>query len=348
MAFRAAYMDDLSCLLQHGAQLDSFGTQPVRCLNSHASQQMKLLRSAGFSDWKPLRHMLLHATVQVHDTADTLFVLECVKIEPNRLLATMYKTLSDNDVYNSSILMEYGAVIDYSTTAEYTHPWTWNLNTPHIEVPHWLLFHCADLKRRNSYLRHEWRDFLWDNVWLALLRRDGDALPFIQMESVLSHYLLHGSDPHKIISIEGNILALIHRLKLRSFEYPGHRRAMEIARVWAPSLFGGDEEVGSQERVERPRASELHVSYEEKEIQRSPWLASWSISDGTVFYTRRAADPNRSDRLSSPLPPLLKKTKDAFQRTSLFYETIATPEGRSHLSRFPYGKKISLIILFPS
>ncbi|KAI1246740.1 hypothetical protein MGN70_010621 [Eutypa lata] len=157
------------------------------------------------------------------------------------------------------------------------------------------------------------------------------------MESVLSHFLLYGSDPHKIFGVGGYItLSLRPRWDGRWFGCSGQLRAMEIARFWASWVREGCKEIESQDQIERPSAPELRANYEEEEIQRIPRLASWS-SDGTVFYTRPPAYPiNRSVDPPRPLPPLLKKTRDAFQRTSLFYEMIATPEGRSHLSRFPH------------
>lgn len=343
-------MEDLSCFLQHGAKLDSFGYNPVRCLNSRAYQQIKLLHSVGFSDWKSVRSSLLDASVRINDTAETLFALECLKVEPNELHPAIDIALLDNDIYNSSILIEYGADINYSTTVKDSFPWTWNLNQPCIEVPHWLLFRSnTDLKRRNSYSLHKWYDFVWDRFWIRLPGKNVDALPFVQMESVLSHFLLYGSDPHKIFGVGGYItLSLRPRWDGRWFGCSGQLRAMEIARFWASWVREGCKEIESQDQIERPSAPELRANYEEEEIQRIPRLASWS-SDGTVFYTRPPAYPiNRSVDPPRPLPPLLKKTRDAFQRTSLFYEMIATPEGRSHLSRFPHGKKISLFILFPS
>jgi hypothetical protein len=82
-------MEVVSSLFLHGADINSFGTNPSSLLTDFAEDvyqsQLHLLRSMGFSDWKveSNRPSLLHAASGAGDLLAVLFALEVAHIDPN-------------------------------------------------------------------------------------------------------------------------------------------------------------------------------------------------------------------------------------------------------------------------
>lgn len=393
-AFRMGLVDVVSLFLNHGAELDCFTQNPTSHLGYRRlgffKWKVNLLRSIGFSDWNPLGGSsdLLVGAIHANDLEELLFGLEIVKMDPT-IQVTGGRALGAavlfNNVCFAGILTAAGAPLRWNSSEDYyVCPLVRGLReNSSYEMGHWLLFAGADTRQLDFYSGTAWYSF-WQG---AAIRYGNTPIHFIQMEGILSHLLLHGSNPHDIF-IRSNVPSTFASASFGKpwYHWFGQIKATEVARLpaYKSSVL--------REWIEYGHgfpSNDWKEAYEKNEAQRRPeFLASWN-SSGVISWSDTGLDDewesdksnfdngaprpveatsfedknnNRVDQLNNisakdhehsggnlasedavfidddPDSWILQFPEywDTFQRTTLFYDTITTPEGCRQLSRFPF------------
>ncbi|KAI3328843.1 hypothetical protein F4824DRAFT_516905 [Ustulina deusta] len=115
-AFDWGYSSAVSALLLHGADIVSFDSIVPGCLqdvNAGFEWKLKILRSVGFSDWKPESRpevlpatTILHGACESSNVQEVLFALEVAGLDPDMALATAVRA---GFLKGAAILIECGA-----------------------------------------------------------------------------------------------------------------------------------------------------------------------------------------------------------------------------------------------
>lgn len=212
-AFRLGYMDTVSSLIAHGADLCSFGATAATLLEFHNDPrifpwQVRTLRNIGFSDWNVETEAdnLLYGACWATSIEDLLFALEIGGIDPNIVgslgRAPIGNAAQEDFFQGVAILIEYGAKVNVGKN-------TWN-GTPLLrsldadyrmgDMSHFLLSEGANPRLRNS---------MNETVWSRCIRAAFSGLSsihpiawsFPQMEGEITHLLLHNADPFELIKV---------------------------------------------------------------------------------------------------------------------------------------------------
>ncbi|KAL6415978.1 ankyrin unc44 [Ilyonectria robusta] len=303
-AFHMGLVDVVSLLLHHGAELDSSTRNPTSYLGYRPLRFFKwkvnLLRSIGFSDWNPLdgSSNLLLGAIHTNDLEELFFGLEIVKMDPTMQVTggrALVAAATFNNVCFAGILSAAGAPFRWNAAEDvYLCPLARGLRqNSSYEMGHWLLFSGADTRQLDIYSGTAWCSF-WQG---AAIRYGNVPIHFIQMEGILSHLLLHGSNPHDIFT-SSNLPKTFASANYGKpwYHHFGQIKATEVARLpaYKSSVLGEWTEYGHGFP-----SNDWKEAYEKNEAQRRPaFLASWT-SSGVISWSDAESDDEReSDELN--------------------------------------------------
>ncbi|KAH6974280.1 hypothetical protein BKA56DRAFT_554399 [Ilyonectria sp. MPI-CAGE-AT-0026] len=262
--------------------------------------QVNLLRSIGFSDWNPLGGSsdLLVGAIHANDLEELLFGLEIVKMDPTMQVTggrALDAAVSFNNVRFAGILTAAGAPLRWNSSEDfYICPLVRGLReNSSYEMGHWLLFAGADTRQFDFYSGTAWYSF-WQG---AAIRYGNVPIHFIQMEGILSHLLLHGSNPHDIF-IRSNVPSTFASANFGKpwYHWFGQIKATEVARLpaYKSSVLREWTEYGHGFP-----SNDWKEAYEKNEAQRRPeFLASWT-SSGVISWSDTGLDDERESDKSN-------------------------------------------------
>ncbi len=178
-----------------GADIVSFDSIVPGCLqdvNAGFEWKLKILRSVGFSDWKPESRpevlpatTILHGACESSNVQEVLFALEVAGLDPDMALATAVRA---GFLKGAAILIECGARCGSLRGLNARGP---------TATAHYLLLQGADLQPKTGPHRSAWQ-----RTWVTAYRRDFNQYTsgwsFMSLEGDLAHLLAHGSDPFEL------------------------------------------------------------------------------------------------------------------------------------------------------
>lgn len=245
MSIAYGFASAASSMLSHGADLEALSTELAKIFMSTESRiftwQVKLLRSAGFSDWnvtEPSDH-LLSGACWAADLQEALFALEIVGIDPEIVgghdRAAIGNAAQAEWVEGLAILIDFGANVNPGEA-------TWN-GTPlgrsfgfrgPMDAAHYLLLHGAD-----PMLRDSWSASAWNHIWEIAFEHElptrATGWSYIQLEGMLAHLLMHNADPFEIF--HSALLGPDARGRPeRLYDFVRQIRAVEVARAWSYNM----------------------------------------------------------------------------------------------------------------
>ncbi|KAI0413478.1 hypothetical protein F5X98DRAFT_378725 [Xylaria grammica] len=337
-AFSDGKLDCVTQLIYRGAEIDSFSVNPASLFDSYLSPQrflekFNLLTSTGFSDWKvQSERSLLHGAILAGDWKRLLFALEIVGLVPRggERPPLIYLSLCfhDDTVALGAALIECGADINGGSNGRDGHLLQSSICRWNYTLAHFSLYCGANPRLTNLHSVNSWYE-----VWKSL--HYSPKFQFVQTELLLTHLLLHGTDPFE--------LALW-------YSYAKQVKCPEFARAWSfSSLF-------LSWWCFSPRESEIAQDYEAFDVDRVPRMTFNWTNDGRVVrrdpvpHDDRDADREGevSDEDQSDYYDINGGHYDEdanniydncdigkYGRDSLFYQNISTAEGRQRMSTFP-------------
>ncbi|RYC63527.1 hypothetical protein CHU98_g2689 [Xylaria longipes] len=243
-------------LLDQGCDPSAF-YGPIRGLRRNAGFQWKLdvLRSVGYSDWKPELPLkpgrsgaihsgtILHGACETSNFQETLFALEIAGLDPNigadgwngntpLGLAARHDFLK-----GAAILVEYDVPIDSgndTTDGTPLHKSLSRLLWPTVTT-HYLLLQGAD-----PLLKTEFGKSAWHQHW-NVIYHVSKAMPyswsFMSLEGGVAHMLLHGSDPFDCFADRVDCFQnWLKSLHYRDRDSTIYLRALDLARAWSYNI----------------------------------------------------------------------------------------------------------------
>lgn len=180
----------LPLFIFHGAQLDSFKRSPLDYLSPLSfSQQMKLLRSAGVTEWDPKGvDAFLHAAAMAKEVPELLFGLEEAKLDPNHFFKSLL-SICVIDPCIASLLIECGTQVNPFPQFG-GRPLCKCIEGGKSDVAH-ILLSCGAKTILDGYEPTGARQTTWrpkePRVW--------QSINLIEPEGLLSHLLWHKLGP---------------------------------------------------------------------------------------------------------------------------------------------------------
>ncbi|KAK4663300.1 hypothetical protein QC763_607400 [Podospora pseudopauciseta] len=279
------------------AYLESFQSRPADLIDAVAHQrykwQLKLLHSVGFSDWNPTRQSsmsLLHAAAYYNDIPMLLFGMGAIGIDPNtgdNYMTPLHEASMGNSVLAGSILREARADINSGHGVWGGTPLQRCMDFKSYEMGHWLLQCGANTNISDSLSNDVWTGF-WERMMTRVVGRNHDVcFDFLREEAMLTHLLLHDSNPHQLFRTAW-IQHLDHGIGFFKswYDYCGHIQTPEVARACSYRIRGllfypsGSDENGSA-LCGFPK--ETIIQYEDAEHTRTPARTSFWCSRGHIY-----------------------------------------------------------------
>ncbi|KAK5637154.1 hypothetical protein RRF57_012866 [Xylaria bambusicola] len=354
-AFKENKLDSVTQLIHRGADIDSFRINPTSVFEFHLSRKsfsegLNILISTGFSDWKvESGDSLLHGAALTGDWKGLLFALEIVGLIPrgNELVPSPLFYLAIRPhcdaIAMGAALVECGADIDDGKNGSDRPLLCLSIKCRQHTMAHFSLYCGANPCFTNSHSINAWHA-AWKSLYCS------ENFQFVQWELLLTHLLLHGSDPFEPAQDihHDNVCGPQYCRCLYAW-YSKQARCPGFARAWSFSSFHLEEWRLS------PSIPKKKQDYEAFEADRVPRTATNRYNDGLVAQHDPVLHDNQDANRESEVfdedhnnPPESDSggyDEDSIEiydgceydrnSSSLFYRNISTAEGRQRMSTRP-------------